>query len=481
LHTNVDLHSMQRHYLHTVIRILWLFGLVFGIITQPLFVRAQETVWQEQRTNHFAILYPQGSEQQAANYAQFVDQVYDELSALFSYRTPTPVPLRIYPTMDLYHQANPLAADLPGVVAHAHTGRREISVALPQTVNQNETQIANNIRHELTHIIAADLSGNKLTTAFQEGIAQYVEHPTPELDIKMDVLRQALEAGQLLSWRDIQRSAVLYENPQIGYSQSYAMVTFLINREGFTTFKRFLEFSKTSSGYRGALQSAYAVGADQLEAEWREQLPAFINGGYRAQHSSSSDLGHIEMMLARGEYTEAENELSTILGRRGSITAEQTAQLEALLQRARNGQRIASLAEEARKALETGEYAAAQKAANEGRTLLQRAQQPTQMEVMDEYAQLAHEGLVAQQKLTEASVALRKLKIEQARSYLADSYRTFTRLGDERGAEAAERALQQIHQTQSLLAFGLGMLGALVFGWNLYRRRNERTAALPFG
>ncbi len=100
---------------------------------QAVSIRAQDTQWREQRTSLFSILYPAGAEGTANQYAQFVDGIYDEASAFWGYRPPAPIVLRIYPTMELYHQANPLAAKLPGVIAHAHTGRREISIAIPQT------------------------------------------------------------------------------------------------------------------------------------------------------------------------------------------------------------------------------------------------------------------------------------------------------------------------------------------------------------
>ncbi len=160
---------MRRLYLHLI--------LLVSLLLPGALVRAQSVDWQEHRTLLFTILYPSGAEAIADQYAQFVDSTYDEAAAIWDYRTAPPIVLRIYPTMELYYEANPIAARLPGVVAHAHTGRREISVAIPQTAGQSPEEITNNVRHELTHIIAADLSGGRLTTPWQEGIAQFVEHP----------------------------------------------------------------------------------------------------------------------------------------------------------------------------------------------------------------------------------------------------------------------------------------------------------------
>lgn len=466
---------------------LWL--VVWGLLLATLLwgasaTQAQDQNWQERRTQHFAILYPDVPEAQAAveQYAQFVDGVYDELSAVFSYRTPPPVVLRIYPTMELYERVNPLAAQIPGIVAHAHTGRREISIALPQTADQPPDQIVNNVRHELAHIIAADVSGDKLTTAFQEGIAQYLEHPSAELDTKMQLMQQVVAAERVLPWSEINRPGVAYADPRISYPQSYTMVAFLIKRNGFATFRTFLEQTKTSSGYRSALEAAYGASSDQLEREWRAQLDAFIKGGYRERAVGAFDLSQAEALIARGEYDLAVEQLEAAIKTLRTIEQASLAdQANQLLKRANQGKRAKALAEEARASLTRGDYGRASQAAVEGRQLLNELGQPAQMQVMDQYHELAAEGMAAQQQLSEAERNLRTLRISAARTALADAYRTFTRLGDIDNAGIAQTSLLRIQRTETGLAVALVLLAALIIGWNIHRRINERDQALPFG
>jgi hypothetical protein len=456
--------------------------LLIGIICGPARLLAQEVEWREQRTTNFAILYPDGSEDQAQDYAQFVDGVYDELSAVFSHRPPTPVILRIYPTMELYTQVNPLAAQIPGVVAHAHTGRREISIALPQTEGQPPDQIVNNVRHELTHIIAADLSGDKLTTAFQEGIAQYIEHPSAELDAKMQLMQQVIDADRVLSWSELNRPGVAYQDPRISYPESYTIVAFLIERDGFATFRTFIERSTASSGYRGALEAAYGVSADQLEQEWRAQLESFVAGAYRNRAGGALDLSQAQALIDRGEYAQAVQELTA---RVETLRAEGPSplldQAETLLKQAETGQRAYDLAASARTALEQGDYPQAKQAASESRALLQQMDQDAQVAVVEQYAKLADQGLAAQKQLGVANGELQTLHIGAARSRLHSAYETFTRLGDEQGAALAQSSLLQIQRTQTLTAVGLVVLAALILGWNVHRRIGERDKTLPFG
>ncbi len=462
-------------------RLLWLaLASVIGVLFAPASLHAQATTWLEQRTTSFAVLYPEGAESQANEYAQFVDGVYDEISAVFGYRTPTPVVLRIYPSMALYYEANPLAEQLQGVVAHAHTGRREISVALPQTVGQSPDQIVNNVRHELAHIIATDLSGNKLSTAWQEGVAQYVEHPTEELDVKMMLLERARIGDSLFSWSEINQPDVPYQAPQISYPQSYSMVAFLVQRDGFATLRRFLEATKTSTGYRSALETAYGVSADRLEGEWSAQLAAFTAGGYLRQNATVFDSAQAEALIARGEYAAALGELDTL--RAGlDAGAPELATVDALLGRAKDGQRALQLAADSKQALANGEYETAKRAAAEAQPLLVALGQQGQADVVSEYVALADEGLRAQQQLDVAREALRTLRVGTARTALIDAYTSFTRLGDADGAAAAEHTLATIERTQWFFVIGLLLLAAITVGWNVHRRVSERTPVVPWG
>lgn len=461
--------------------LLSMLAMIVLLLLAPHPIAAQTPEWRERRTASFAILYPQGSEADAEAYSQFVDGVYDEVSAIFSYRTPPPVVLRIYPTMELYVQSNPLAAQIPGVIAHAHTGRREISIALPQTQGQTQDQIVNNVRHELTHIIAADLSGDKLTTAFQEGIAQYIEHPSSELDAKMQLMQQVIDAGRLLPWSELNRPGVAYSDPRIGYPESYTIVAFLIQRDGLATFRAFMEQMKTASGYRSALETVYGVSADQLEREWSDQLGAFVAGGYRNRTTGAFDLSQAQALIGRGEYDQAIEELQRGLDTlRGTDQTDLTAQAETLLRRAQDGKRITTLAADARTALQNGDYKAAQQAATEGRDLTATLGQDAQNKVMQDYVRLAEQGIAAQQQLQRAHAELQTLHVGSARTELAEAYATFTRLGDENNAALAQTSLLRIRRTQTLAAIALVVVAALVMGWNIHRRVDARGKALPF-
>ncbi len=466
-------------------RPLLLIPLLLLLLARASVLQAQDAAWEERRTLLFSILYPSGADAIAADYALFVDAMYEETSALWGYRPPPPMILRVYPTMELYEQANPLAAQLPGVVAHAHTGRREISVAIPQTVGQSDEELQNNVRHELTHIVAADLSDGRLTTPWQEGIAQYVEHPSEQLEQKMLLMRQLIAEDRLLTWRELNEPGATYADPRIGYPQTLTMVAFLVQRDGMSRFREFVEATRESNGYRDALESVYGVSADTLEREWREGLPQYVTEGYRAGTNTTSapvfDLDPAAQLVARGDYGAAVEALRGLLPAiKAADDAGALLQAQSLLARAETGQRAVGLATDARAALIRGDYPTARNTGAAAQQQFEALGTEEQAALMREYQQLAERGMAAEQQLVAAGSLLRRLRVPEARTQLVAAYATFGELGDQARAARAQSALGLIARGEQVLTGLCLVSGALFLVWGMRRRRVERRLALPF-
>jgi hypothetical protein len=448
-------------------------------------LHAQGVQWQEQRTQRFTILYPAGAQAIAGQYAQFVDNIYDETSAFWSFRPEPPIVLRIYPTMELYYQANPLAAQLRGVIAHANTGRREISVAIPQTAGQTGEEIRNNVRHELTHIIAADLSGGRLTTSWQEGIAQYAEHPSPQLELKMKLMRQVVAEQRLRTWAQLNQPGATYSDPQVGYPESLTIVAFLIHRNGIERFRAFVEAMKDASGYRSALESAYGVPPETLEREWRAQLPDFINTGYRSPGGANNspgpvDLTALEQMVIGGNYDGAVGKLQPMMeGIQAGGDARALQRAQSLLARAKAGQQASRLTAEARDALVQGNYQAANQTGLAARQQFQSLGQSAQAAAAEEYAALAARGIEAEEQVKTAGELLRRLQLRPARQLLLGAFTTFGELGDETRAAQTRDVLALIARGEQILAAACLASGGALVAWSSRRRYKERPMALP--
>ena len=435
-------------------------ALLCFMLLMPVSALAQDSDWSERRTDRFAILYTPDDVATAEQYAGFVDAIYDEIAAIFGHRTGTPIKLRLYPSIERYYDVNPLARGMPGIVAHADFRRHEVVVTVPQTLTQTPDEIQNNIRHELTHIVAAELSEDRLNTGFQEGIAQYVEHPSRELEAKIRLLREYVRDDRLLAWSDLDNRDTVYRNPNASYPQSLSIVAFLIDRYSFAKLRDFLTESAHSSGYRSALQHAFGATPDELERQWRAWLPDYLNGGYRHNVLTAYDLSRAEELLHQGRYVEAQTELE------GAInwlrTTNQTAVLEqarALLERSTAGQGADALANQARAALESADYALAADLVARAQQAYADMEDTRQQAVLAAYAERAERGLRAAATLDEAQALAGRLRYPQARAEADRAASEFISLGDRARADQALTLRAFLDQRQTLLGAVLLIVG----------------------
>jgi hypothetical protein len=436
------------------------------VLIAPAPVAAQEPLdWRDRTTTYFTILYADGSESEMERYVGFVDAIYEEVAAIFSFRTAAPLTLRLFPTSENYYDVNPQARNVPGVVAHADFRRRELVVIIERTLAQSEEQVRNNVRHELTHIVAADLSANRLNTGFQEGIAQYLERPAEDLEFKIAALRQTADQGRLLRWSDFDERNAIYGAPDVSYPQTLSVVAFLVERSGFAAFRDYLTISARSSGYRSALERAYGVSATVLEEEWRTWLPEYLDGGYRRSALQDYDLSYAAGLIGQGAYAQAAEELRQALDwlQRNSATQPPTtiAEAEALLARSEAGIRAEGLIESAQNALAQADYARAAELVVAAQEAYRRLDDNRQAEVLAVYADRAARGLTANAQLGAADTLAQRFRLPQARAAADSAAAEFAALGDESRLRNAVALRESLDLRQRLFGAALIVVGAV--------------------
>lgn len=450
--------------------VMLLFALLL-LVLFPQSIRAQDITWEERQTESFIILFTPGDEAIADYYAGFVDTIYEDISVTFNHRTETPITMRLYPTYDRYAEVNPLVPRLPGIVAHADFRHREVAIILSETERQTPEEVQNNVRHELTHIVATDLSNNRLNTGFQEGIAQYSEMPSPSLEKKMRLLAQAYSQNMLLQWSEFDKRDVIYGTPEVSYPQTLSVIAFLVEQHGLSKLRDFLTISARSSGYRSALQRTYGMSPTDLEAAWKAWLPSYIDGGYRTTAIASYDFSYIRQLLDLGNYSEARTELEQVIpwlqsGEDRPDTAHEALQeAEQLLARSKQGEQAEQLALDTRQALEAANYAQAADLVVQAQNAYAALGDMRQNSVLDLYAERAERGLQAYETLANASKMAHLLQFPQARAAADVAASEFALLGDSLRRDEAlalRRSLDSRQHMAGMVLIGLGLIGVVL-------------------
>lgn len=420
-------------------------------------VALAQPTWIEQSTAYFRLVYAPEDEAIADEYALIIDTLYNELSTTFAFQPPTPLTLRLYPTSASYFTANPAARNVPGVIAHADFRRREVVVIVERARHQSETAQINNLRHELTHIFAAELSNGRLNVGLQEGIAQYMELPGPDRDDKIALLRDLTQRGALWSWAMLDDRNAIYGQPELSYPQTWSIVTFLIERDGFEQFRQFLTALPQSSGYRSAMAAIYGVSATTLESEWRAWLPAFLQLEPAAIPPTMIDLAPAQVLLSAGDYDRALHELERLSAIAGAETQNRIAALRA---RAQIGQRANQLTEAARTALLNGDYDQAERLIGQAEQAYREINDRRQANVLAEYRSRVARGLQAGETLRRADAQARRFDIFGAQANADAAAREFAALGDEVRRDNALALRRSLAEQQRTLAAALLFFGA---------------------
>jgi hypothetical protein len=467
--------SLEETPLRAFSRLLAVLALL--LLLWPSGALAQDSDWRERRTERFAILYIDGDQATAERYAGFVDPIYDEVAAIFAHQTGTPITLRLYPTLERYQEANPLTRGMGGIVAHADFRRHELVVILSQTQRQNAEEVLNNIRHELTHLVAAELSDDRLNVGFQEGVAQYVERPAPELETRIALLQRAYDADRLLRWRELDDREAVYNDPEVSYPESLSMVAFLVEQFSFAKLREFLTISARSSGYRSALERAYGETPDELERQWRAWLPGYLAGGYKHNALTAYDLSGAEALLRQGRYAEAKGELETALEwLRTTDQRDIQQQAQVLLAQSEAGLHADDLAGQARAALEAADYDRATDLVTQAQQAYATLEDHRQDAALAAFAQRAERGRRAAVMLDQATALARSLRYPQARAVADQAAAEYLALGDRTRADQALALRGFLDQRQSLLGAALLLLGVVGVGASAVRRFTVREA-----
>lgn len=441
---------------------------------------AAEPEWVERRTEHVLLRFAPNDAVEVDWYEGFVEDVYRYVSEVFDQEPQPGIVVTFYSDEAAYSEANPLAGRDEGVLAHARLDTREVGLALFRLRRQSETLRRDAVSHELTHVVLGEMSNNKLTIGFHEGLAQYVEREVDQRSRLARLLRRGVDGQRLLSFEDLNRQRSFLARAAVAYPQSYSVVAFLSERYGFGHLVRMVNALQDDISLDEAARRAFGRSLSELEAEWQLFVPGFINGGWGRNDLDLWEMAEPRRLLAEGRYTEAQDgfqraeRLFADLGR-----VEKLEQARAHLRQSWSALEATDLGQRGAAALEVHDYATATGLLGQAATLWSSVGDAGRRDVAESGLGQARRGEEAMDRLEQARALLAAWQIPSARARAVEAGTAFAELGDVRRTDEAGAVLEEAQAFQTRLgaaAVGGGAVGLTTIGlaWGVGRVRRHR-------
>jgi hypothetical protein len=459
----------------------FLFLLLFIAAPAGSLFAAQTEEGEQISTEYFTISYPKGEEKTARWYASFADDVNREVSYLLGAEPASGLTLRIYATEPDYMRANPMAEFHPGILAHAIPEEKLIGVAVERLRQQPPQLARESFRHEMTHIVAGDISNQNLPIGFHEGLAQYNELSDLRGKEVRDLINDALNKDvALLTWAELGDVRQFRRRIQVAYPQSYTVMAFLADRYGMEPFAKFLASLEDGREFPYAIFLAYNKRMDDLEKEWREYLPAFLNEGYERNVLSAHDLSHGLALLDGGRFKEAEVHYEQARSLYGGLgRTDRAEEASRGYEKARKAREADEATNNARRQLEAHEYATARDGARTAADTFTSLQLPDYAQRASDISQLAEKGVTGLAKLEEAKVSLNSLNLPASYAQAREAGEAFSQLGDAGRVGEANAVLQDLYGMQQTAGYAVLGVGGLAIGGGLLFMARRRRARRP--
>jgi hypothetical protein len=410
----------------------------------------------------------------AGAYGDKLTTALDELLLFLNAKTVAqPIEIDVYSDIDAYQQmtASTGRIDLDGQIALADPEHAVIAVPIDSFSSLTPADAENQLRHALSHLVAGWATDFQIPRGFDEGLAQYAERPNLPVQARLAALVQAAsQNGKLSTWSNLNRPTPL-DDDDIERAQSYSMVAYLIKHQGLPDLWAFLDALKTADSWRDAMNTAFApTTSDQLERQWKEDIPAWAAGDWRWNLMTGFDLEPARTQLERGNYEGATSalEISEQL-LRDVDDPERAAEVAELKDQARIGDLAETKMAEAQQALEQFVYDRAAAAVAQAEE--QYAQLPPEVrpdELIATYKDMAARGMAATNALEIAHIQSGNWSdYADTRAAALSAGEDFAALGDTEQRDDASQLIGAMDQEQLRIVLLLAALAVLTVGWLL--------------
>ncbi|MGH2558575.1 MAG: peptidase MA family metallohydrolase [Thermomicrobiales bacterium] len=438
--------------------------------------------WPVVETEHFRF-YVQPNEELSADafvatYQDQAERALSELSVVFAVQPTDKIAVYVYAdtaAFDAAVAALDAAVDttgrveVPGVEAVADPRANDIAIAAARFGTRTPLEAENALRHAVSHILTGIASNFAIPRGFDEGIALYMERPVNARIARYaaDVLGTS-QGGGLLSWSDLNRPRPVIDDENLIAGEAYAVVAFLISRYRLPSLQTFLTTLRTAPDWREALELTYGREPEDIEKQWRENIPRWAAGEWKVNLVAGFDLAPARDLLTRGNYAAAKQALEgsqQLFSELGDD--ERLTEVDELLTQCDTGLQAEQLMTQVQQALDHHTYDRAASLLVQAAAQYEKLpvdQRPT--ELIATYETLAVDGVEAGTRLDEAIARSHRWgDYPEARSAALQAGTTYARLGDEEMTAQARSLLADLDGRQRRIVMMLGALAALTIAW----------------
>ncbi len=458
------------------VKIIFLMILIVGVVT-PVQARQdgcdEYTIWKEERTGNFAVLYtPEAggfAQGMIAQYGDDLEAMYAAFGQAFGESPQTPITIRVYPRAHEYYCLNPFPPTLAPGATHSHISSQEIALLgneLFADVFTWQVEVRNAFNYELAVLFVEQVSGGNAPPGLLAGMGYYAQAPDDVIPPMRTIF--GFGSAPTMDWRAVWE-AEDFSDAALGL-QAHSITAYLIDVYGWSQYIAFLNKLETAGSYRQALRETYDMSLSELEDHWRVYFPAYLRGRWAVNVIHEFDLSVYEQLLDASAYTDARDGLREAAGVIEIFEGGEKLQyVNDLLRLAELGIEAGALAGQARQAIISGDYPAAASAAEQSLDKFARLGDASRLEEITAYKEIAEEIIVLRieldelgqkDSLTDPTVPRR---LEQIGGRLAE-------LGDKEGVEMTQAALLAVGQNKRYLSWGLGGLGIVLVLGLLFRQ-----------
>jgi tetratricopeptide (TPR) repeat protein len=259
-----------------------------------------------------------------------LEKTYQVMAQQYGFQPVEKIRIEVFPNAKAFYLATTLSVrDIEVTGAVGITQFNKLMMLSPRALVHGYRWL-DAISHEYMHYLIFKLTKNKAPIWFHEGMAKYEETrwrngPSYLSPFYQTLLAQALSAGKLIRFEQMEPSLVRLENPedvQLAYAEAASAIEFILMKSGHEGLQEVLRqmASANEKGAAEAIQKVLGFSFSEFEENWKGFLSS------RAYQEIAGVHGH-QYKIKEGKYDEERMDMEEIK----SLVARNRAHLGDLL------------------------------------------------------------------------------------------------------------------------------------------------------